>query len=312
MDKLYSLRGIYGKLLVEYGNKYKNIVVLDADLAKSTKTELFKKAFPDRFFDIGIAEADMMVTGAGLASTGKNVFCSTFAIFATGRAWEQIRNSIAYPEWAVKIIATHGGISVGEDGASHQALEDIALMKVIPDMTVIVPSCPIMLEYIMEDIIKYDKYLYMRLPRSNVHKIYKDNEIFEIGKGKTIKKGKDITIIANGLMVHRAMNTIKRFESMGIDVGLIDMFTVKPIDRDLIIETSKNTKAFLVCEEHQKTGGLADSVSRIIVENHLIPIERIGIDDVFGESATSDELFVKYHLDEESIIKKGKELYDRI
>ncbi len=312
MPDLFSLRNLYGELLVEYAKTDKSIVVLDADLAKSTKTELFKKTFPKRFFDMGIAEADMITTAAGLASTGKNVFCSTFAIFATGRSWDQIRNSVAYPEWKVKIVATHGGITVGEDGASHQALEDIALMRVIPGMTIIVPSCPNMLKNIMKQIIDYKKYLYMRLPRNKVEKIYSENDTFKIGKGKVIKKGKDFTIIANGQMVEKAIHTLKRFSSLGMDVGLIDMFTVKPIDRDLIIETSKNTKGFLVCEEHQKDGGLADSVSRIVTENHLIPVYRIGVKDSFGESGKPEELLEKYKLNEESIIEKGKELYDRI
>ncbi len=312
MADMFSLRDEYGKILAEAGKTDKDIYVLDADLAKSTKTETFKKAHPERFIDIGISEADMMCTAAGLASCGKKVFCSTFAIFATGRAWDQVRNSIAYPKWPVKIVATHGGISVGEDGASHQAMEDIALMRVIPGMTVIVPSDIHMLRKLMPHVINFPSYMYMRLPRNKLPEIYTDKDTFEIGKAKEIKKGKDITIIANGAMVSIAMNTLKRFESMGIDAGLIDMFTVKPLDSDLLKEASGRTKAFLVCEEHQITGGLGSAVAEFISGIAPMPVERLGIMDTFGESGTPDELFRKYGLDEESIIYKGKTLYDRI
>ena len=312
MPELYSLRKEYGKMLVEKGKENNNIVVLDADLAKSTQTEAFKKVFPERFFDMGIAEADMMSTAAGLASTGKVVFCSSFALFASGRAWDQVRNSICYPGWPVKIVVTHGGISLGEDGASHQANEDIALMRVIPKMTVIVPSDIHLFRNIFDDIINFKSYAYIRLPRNSLPEIYSSTDKFNIGKGIEIKKGKDITIIACGAMVHKAKNTLKRFEAMGIDAGLIDMFTVKPIDRDLITMAASKTKGFLVCEEHQIDGGLGDAVSAVLTETNPLPVERIGIMDTFGESGTPEELFEKYKLNEESIIEKGKYLYDRI
>ncbi|MFO8062014.1 MAG: transketolase C-terminal domain-containing protein [bacterium] len=312
MTEKYSLRGHYGKLLTEAGRKYPNIVVLDADLAKSTKTEQFKKEFPGRFFDMGVAEADMMATAAGLASTGKNVFCSTFAIFASGRAWDQVRNSIAYPGWPVKIIVTHGGISLGEDGASHQANEDIALMKVIPGMTVVVPSDIVMLEGLFNEIIDFDSYIYVRLPRIKLPLVHSEDTKFEIGKGIELKEGRDITIIASGSMVHQANNTLRRFKSLDIDAGLVDMFTVKPLDRELLTRIAARTKGILVCEEHQMHGGLADSIASALGEIHPLPLERIGIEDSFGESGTPAQLFKKYKLDEESIIEKGKKLYDRI
>lgn len=312
MADKFSLRDEYGKILAEAGKTDNDIYVLDADLAKSTKTEYFMKAHPERFIDMGISEADMICTAAGIASCGKKVFCSTFAIFATGRAWDQVRNSIAYPKWPVKIVATHGGISVGEDGASHQAIEDIALMRVIPGMTVIVPSDVHMLRRLMPVIIDFPSYVYMRLPRNKLPEIYTDKDAFEIGRAKEIRKGKDITIIANGAMVSIALNTLKRFESMGIDAGLIDMFTVKPLDSDILKEVSGRTKAFLVCEEHQITGGLGSAVAEFISGSKPMPVERLGIMDTFGESGTPEELFRKYGLDEESIIYKGKTLYDRI
>lgn len=312
MSELYSLRGEYGKLLAEFGKKDRNIVVLDADLAKSTKTETFQKAFPERFIDMGIAEADMMATAAGLASAGKNVFCSTFAIFASGRAWDQVRNSICYPGWPVKIVVTHGGISLGEDGASHQANEDIALMRAIPGMTVIVPSDIYQLRNIFSEIVHYDSYLYVRLPRNKLPSLYSPNDTFRIGEAREIKKGRDITIIAAGTMVYRAYNTLERFNSLGIDAGLIDMFTIKPIDRAIIKNAAMNSGGILVCEEHQKDGGLGDAVASVLCEEYPSPLEKVGIDNSFGESGTPDELFRKYCLDEESILDKGKELYDRI
>lgn len=312
MSESYSLRGEYGKLLAEYGKKDNSIVVLDADLAKSTKTETFKKVFPDRFFDMGIAEADMMATAAGLASAGKNVFCSTFAIFASGRAWDQVRNSICYPGWPVKIVVTHGGISLGEDGASHQANEDIALMRAIPGMTVLVLSDIHQLRNLFKSVVNFNSYLYMRLPRNKLPAIYSHDDTFTIGKAAEIKKGSDITIIASGAMVHRAYNTLSRFKSMGIDAGLIDMFTVKPIDRQAIIKTAGNTKGILVCEEHQKDGGLGDAVASVLCEEYPLPMEKVGIENSFGESGKPEELFIKYGLDEESILAKGKHLYDRI
>ena len=312
MSETFSLRKEYGKLLVEYGERYKNIVVLDADLAKSTQTESFKKVFPDRFFDMGISEADMMATAAGLASAGKIPFCSTFAIFASGRAWDQVRNSIAYPHWPVKIVVTHGGISLGEDGASHQANEDIALMRVIPGMTVIVPSDVNQLKSIFRQIVEYDSYLYMRLPRNNLEMIYDENETFKIGQAKQLRKGSDITIITCGAMVNKAMNTVKRFASLGIECGIVDMFTVKPIDIQMIKSNADETKGILICEEHQKIGGLGEAVCSALSEIKPLPVEHIGLEDTFGESGNPDELFKKYKLDEESIIEKGKKLYDRI
>jgi len=312
MSELFSLREAYGKKLVELGAKYKDIVVLDADLAKSTKTELFAKAYPERFFDMGIAEADMMVTAAGLASTGKKPFCSTFAMFATGRAYDQIRNSIAYPHWKVVIAPTHAGISVGEDGASHQAIEDIALMRVIPGMTILVPSDANMTAALTEELYHFESYAYLRMPRNEFPMVYNENEKFKIGGSKVLKEGKDIMILSCGAMVSMALNTVKRFESIGIDAGVMDLYSVKPIDKDAIVKYADKVKGFVVCEEHSVIGGLGCAVSEVLSENNPTIMKRVGIEDTFGESGTPREPFEKYGLTEEAILNKGREIYDRV
>lgn len=312
MAELYSLREAYGKKLVELGEKYKDIVVLDADLAKSTKTDLFAKAYPERFFDMGIAEADMMVTAAGLASTGKKPFCSTFAIFAAGRAYDQIRNSIAYPHWNVKIAPTHAGISVGEDGASHQAIEDIALMRVIPGMTVLVPSDANMTASLTEELYRLESYAYLRMPRNELPMIYEKDEKFRIGGSRVLKEGKDIMIFACGAMVSIALNTVKRFESLGISAGVTDMYSIKPLDEETVLKYAKKVKGIITCEEHSVIGGLGDAIASVISMHSPVAMRKVGINDTFGESGTPQELFVKYGLTEEEIINKGREIYDRV
>jgi transketolase len=311
-EKKSSMRTTYGKELVNLGKKYDDIVVLDADLAKSTKTELFKKEFPDRFFDMGISEADMVVTAAGLASVGFKPFCSSFAIFLTGRVYDQIRNSIAYPHWNVKLVASHAGISVGEDGASHQMVEDISLTRVIPGMTIISPSDSTMVKNLMEKIYHYDSYLYMRLSRNDVFDIYPENTNFEIGDSYIHKIGKDITIVATGQMVAKALEAKVELEKEGIDTGVVDMYTIKPLDTKTIDKILNTSKGILVCEEHSYIGGLFGAVSEYVVMKHPVPVDFVALEDVFGESGKVEELFEKYSLDTKSIIKKGKKLYDRI
>ncbi len=310
--KKSSLRAVYGKELVNLGKKYDDIVVLDADLAKSTKTEFFKKEFPERFFDMGISEADMVVTAAGLASVGFKPFCSSFAVFLTGRVYDQIRNSIAYPSWNVKLISTHAGISVGEDGASHQMLEDIAITRVIPKITILSPSDPNMVSNLMEKIYHYESYLYMRLPRNDVYEIYKKDQDFEIGGSYIHKIGKDITIVATGQLVSYSLMAMLELEKEGIDTGVVDMYTLKPLDTKTLDSIIDISKGILVCEEHSLIGGLFGSIAEYVVRNHPLPIESVSVNDTFGESGKVEELFEKYGLSKESIMKKGKILYDRI
>ncbi|KUK51332.1 MAG: Transketolase subunit B [candidate division TA06 bacterium 32_111] len=311
-EKKSSMRTTYGKELVNLGKKYDDLVVLDADLAKSTKTELFKNQFPERFFDMGISEADMVVTAAGLASVGFKPFCSSFAIFLTGRVYDQIRNSIAYPHWNVKLVSTHAGISVGEDGASHQMLEDIALTRVIPDMTILSPSDSTMVKNLMEKIYNYDSYLYMRLSRNDVYDIYEEGTEFNIGESFIHGIGKDITIIATGQMVSKALEAEKTLKKEGIACGVVDMYTIKPLDTKTIDKILNISKGILVCEEHSYIGGLFGAISEYVVRNNPVIVDFVALNDTFGESGKVEELFEKYGLDKDTIIKKGKSVYDRI
>ncbi|MGE3063785.1 MAG: transketolase family protein [bacterium] len=311
MGEKKSLRDSYGKTLVELGRIHDDIVVLDADLAKSTKTELFKKEFPSRFFDMGISEADMIGTATGFASAGFKPFCSSFAMFLTGRVFDQIRNSIAYPHWNVKLVSTHAGISVGEDGASHQCIEDLALMRAVPGMAILCPSDAYMTADLTKKLYDYQSYAYMRLPRNELEILYKENDSFDIGKSATIKKGADITIIACGAMVSIAKNTLLRFQSMGIDAGLLDMYSIKPLDKQALLDALNTSKAILVAEEHSVIGGLSSAVAEFAALNRPVLMEFVGIEDTFGESGTPESLFEKYNLTEEAILKKGKMLYDK-
>lgn len=309
--KLLGTREVYGDTLAELGASNKDIVVLDADLSGSTRTSVFAKKFPDRFFNMGVAEADMMGTAAGLASCGKIAFASTFAIFATGRAWEQIRQSIAYPKLNVKIVASHGGITVGEDGASHQALEDIAIMRAIPNMTVVVPCDGIEIRSIIHEIIKYNGPVYVRVSRTKFPVILPDDYKFTIGKGVVVRDGKDAGIIANGLMVSHAIEAANILQKDDIDIRVINMSTIKPIDRDLIAEAAKETGAIVTAEEHSIIGGLGEAVAGVIAEECPVPMKRVGIKDVFGQSGTAEELLRHYKLMPEDIADAVREAMAR-
>lgn len=305
--KKIATREAYGKALATLGAENENVVVLDADLSKSTKTADFKKACPDRFINMGIAEGNMMTVAAGLASCGKIPFASTFAIFATGRAFEQIRNSICYPKLNVKICATHAGITVGEDGASHQSIEDISLMRTLPNMTVINPSDAIETEAAIKAVMDYNGPCYIRLGRSGVSVINDNDDYkFEIGKGCVLREGKDATIIATGIMVEAALEAYNILAEEGIRVRVINMHTIKPIDEELIINAARETKLIVTAEEHSVIGGLGSAVAEVVTSNSPVTVLRVGIKDVFGESGKPSELLKAYGLTAEEIVKTVK------
>ena len=301
-----ATRDAYGKALVELGEKNKNVVVLDADLAAATKTGAFKKAFPERFFDTGIAESNMMSLAGGLATTGFTVFASTFAMFAAGRAFEQVRNTIGYPHLNVKIGATHAGISVGEDGASHQCCEDIALMRSIPGMVIINPADDIEARAAVFAAAEHDGPVYMRFGRLAVPRVFDENYKFEIGKAVTLKEGTDVTIIATGLMVNEAIEAAKTLEKEGISVELINMHTIKPLDNEAVIKAAKKTGCIVTAEEHNIIGGLGSAVSEVVAEECPVPVVRVGVNDEFGKSGPAVELLHLYGLDAENIVEKAK------
>lgn len=303
-----ATRESYGMALVELGKENKNVVVLDADLSKSTKTADFKKEFSDRFFNAGIAEQNLMGMAAGFANVGFVPFASTFAVFATGRAFEIIRNSICYPNANVKIAATHAGLTVGEDGGSHQSIEDIALMNSLPNMTVIVPADH--REAMQATKAAAEKYgpVYLRFGRCNTEDIFDDNYKFEIGKGVELKAGNDITVIATGMMVAKALEAAKRLETEGVSVRVINMSTIKPIDREIIVKAAKETKAIITAEEHSIIGGLGAMVSSVVCDECPTRVRMIGVKDVFGQSGTPDELMKKYNLTAEAIVDEVRGL----
>jgi len=301
-----ATRDAYGKALVELGEKNKNVVVLDADLAAATKTGAFKKAFPERFFDTGIAESNMMSLAGGLATTGFTVFASTFAMFAAGRAFEQVRNTIGYPHLNVKIGATHAGISVGEDGASHQCCEDIALMRSIPGMVIINPADDIEARAAVFAAAEHDGPVYMRFGRLAVPRVFDENYKFEIGKAVTLKEGTDVTIIATGLMVNEAIEAAKTLEAEGISVELINMHTIKPLDKEAVIKAAKKTGCIVTAEEHNIIGGLGSAVTEAVCEECPVPVVRVGVNDEFGKSGPAVELLHLYGLDAENIVKHAK------
>ncbi|MBR5270595.1 MAG: transketolase family protein [Clostridia bacterium] len=300
-----ATRESYGAALVEYG-KNPNIVVLDADLSKSTKTEMFQKAYPERFINVGIAEGNMMSVAAGLATTGKIVFASTFAMFAAGRAFEQIRNSIGYTNLNVKIGATHAGISVGEDGASHQCLEDIALMRSIPNMVVINPADDREAMAAVKAAIDHEGPVYMRFGRLAVEDVNDDNYKFELGKGVEVREGSDVTIIATGLMVEMAIKASELLKAEGVSARVVNIHTIKPIDKDIIVKASNETGAIVTCEEHYIMGGLGSAVTEVVCEKAPCPVKIIGTDR-FGKSGKPAELFEEYGLTPENIVLKAKE-----
>lgn len=305
--KSVATREAYGKALARIGKENENIVVLDADLSKSTKTADFKAVCPERFINMGIAEGNMMTVAAGMAACGKIPFASTFAIFATGRAFEQIRNSICYPKLNVKVCATHAGLTVGEDGASHQSVEDISLMRSIPNMVVISPSDGIEAEAAIEAISKYEGPCYVRLGRSAVP-IINDNEDykFEIGKGITLRDGKDATIIATGIMVEAALEAYNILAEEGIRVRVINIHTIKPIDEELITKAARETKLIVTAEEHSVIGGLGSAVAEVVTTNSPATVLRVGIKDTFGESGKPAELLKAYGLTATDIVKAVK------
>lgn len=296
MVEMIATRDAYGKTLTAIGERDERIVVLDCDLSSSTKTSLFAKKYPNRFFNMGIAELSMMNTAAGLAAEGKIPFASTFAIFATGRAWESVRQSIAYPKLNVKIVATHAGITVGEDGASHQTVEDIALMRVIPGMVVIVPADAVETEKAVEEIVKYNGPVYVRLSRSKSPVLFDKNYSFKIGKGNILKKGKDITIFATGLMVANALDASALLEKEGMKPQVVNISTIKPLDEELVVRCAKETGCVVTVEEHSIIGGLGSAISEVLSEKFPVPICRMGIRDQFGTSGTADVLLGHFHL----------------
>lgn len=305
--KKIATRESYGNALVELGQENPNVVVLDADLAAATKTGMFKKAFPERHIDCGIAECNMIGIAAGLAAAGMTPFASSFAMFAAGRAFEQVRNSVGYPHLNVKIGATHGGISVGEDGATHQCCEDIALMRTIPGMTVIVPSDDIEAKAAVKAAAEMEGPVYMRFGRLAVPVINDEDYKFEIGKGKVLREGTDVAIIANGLCVAESLDAAEKLAAEGINAQVINMATVKPLDTELVLEAAKATGKVVTVEEHSVIGGLGSAVCDVLSEQLPTPVLKIGVNDVFGHSGPAVELIKEFGLDGDSIAAKVKE-----
>ena len=304
-DKM-ATRQAYGKALVELGEKYPQLVVMDADLSKSTMTAEFGKAYPERFFNMGIAEQNLYASAAGLALSGKTVCASTFAMFASGRAFEIIRNSIGYTKANVKICATHAGITVGEDGASHQTFEDIALMRTIPGMTVINPSDGVSAKKLMEQAVAMYGPCYVRLGRAAVPTFYGEDADITLGKGNLVKDGKDVTIVATGIMVNEAVMAAETLAAEGIDARIIDIHTIKPLDEEIIIKAAQETKAIVTAEEHSVIGGLGSAVAEVVVKNAPVKMAMVGQKDTFGESGKPDQLKEKYGMTASDIVAAVK------
>jgi len=304
LDKKIATRQSYGEKLAELGEINKNIVVFDADLSGATKTSVFAKKFPERFFDMGIAEQDMMATAAGMSTFGKVPYVSTFAMFAAGRAYDQIRNSICYPKLNVKICATHSGITVGEDGATHQMLEDMGMMRALPNMTVISTSDDTETKWAVEEISKIEGPVYLRLCRLDSPVIYEENQKFEIGKAVQIGDGTDATIFATGVVVTEAIKAKEELEKQGINVRVVDIHTIKPIDRETIIKCAKETKKLISIEDHSIIGGLGTAISEVLTEEYPCKLIRMGIKDEFGKSGKATELLEYYGLTAKNIIDK--------
>lgn len=307
MSKKVATREAYGRALAQLSKTNENVVVLDADLSKSTKTADFKEVCPERFFNMGIAEANMMGVAAGLSTCGKIPFVSTFAMFAAGRAFEQIRNSICYPRLNVKVCATHAGLTVGEDGASHQAIEDLAIMRSIPNMTVICPADDVETEAAIKAIAEFDGPCYVRLGRLPVNTINDPKTYeFKIGKGVTLKEGTDVTIVATGIMVDMALEASEILAKEGINARVINIHTLKPLDTELIVNAAKETNAIVTVEEHNIIGGLGSAVAEALCEECPVPVLKVGVNDVFGESGKPDELLRAYGLTAEAVVEKVK------
>ena len=299
-----ATRESFGRALEELGIENKKVVVLDADLYNSTKTEYFKEKYPNRFVNVGIAEADMIGTAAGLATCGKIPYASTFAAFATGRVYDQIRVSISYPKLNVKICATHAGITVGEDGATHQMMEDINLMRGLPNMVVMSTSDDIETRWAVKEIAKYNGPVYLRLSRYRVPRIYDEKTKFEIGKGIQIGNGTDATIFATGVTVSEAIEAQKILKDQGVNVRVVDIHTIKPIDKELIIKCAKETKNLISVEDHSVIGGLGTAISEILTDNYPKKLVRMGIDDIFGRSGRAEDLMKYYGIDKNAIVEE--------
>ncbi|MEL7662181.1 transketolase family protein [Acetobacterium wieringae] len=311
MAEKKATRQAYGDYLVKLGEKNPNLVVLDADLSGATKTNIFKKAYPERHFNVGIAEANLMGMAAGLATAGKVPFASTFAIFGAGRAYEIIRNSICYPKLNVKIALTHAGISVGEDGGSHQSVEDIALMRVLPNMTVLSPADAIETEKMLEAAMTIEGPVYIRLGRSDVPVLFDESYHFELGKASMMKSGSDVTIIATGLMVALAMEAADQLKEEGISAQVINMGSIKPIDVDAIKQAALTTGAIVTAEEHSIIGGLGGAVAEVLGDEAPVPLERVGVKDLFGQSGKVAPLMEKYGLTANAIVAAAKKAVSR-
>lgn len=307
LEKKIATRASYGEALASLGEENNKIVVLDADLSEATKTNLFAKKFPKRFFDMGISEQDMMSTAAGLASSGQIPYASTFAVFAAGRAYDQIRNSICYPNQNVKICATHAGVTVGEDGATHQMLEDLGLMRGLPNMTVMCTSDDTETRWAVKEISKIEGPVYLRLCRLATPVIYEEGQKFEIGKGIQIGEGRDATVIATGVTVVEAIKAQEELEKEGLKIRVIDMHTIKPIDKELIIKCAKETKKIITIEDHSIIGGLGSAVCEVLSNDYPCKVIRMGVKDTFGKSGKAEELLSYFGLTARNIIDKVKE-----
>lgn len=297
-----ATREAYGAFLESYGEENKNIVVLDADLSKSTMTNGFAQKYPERFFDMGIAEQNLMGVAAGLAAAGKIAVASTFAVFAAGRAFEIIRNSICYPKLNVKVCATHAGLTVGEDGASHQAIEDLAIMRALPNMVVLNPADGLSAKKLLKEAMELDGPVYARLGRAKVTDIYEDESQITIGKAVKLKPGQDVAILATGIMVDVALLAREQLLERGIEAQVLDVHTLKPLDLDAVLAAARETGALVTAEEHSVIGGLGGAVAEALAENYPVPMKRVGLQDVFGESGKPDELLAKYELTPEAIV----------
>ena len=306
MDKKVATRKSYGEALEQLGKENPNVVVLDADLAGATKTDMFAKQFPDRFFDMGIAEANMMATAAGFATCGKIPYASTFAVFAAGRAYDQIRNSICYPKLNVKICATHCGVTVGEDGATHQMIEDLSLMRTLPNMTVMSTSDDTQTKWAIKEIAKIQGPVYLRLARMETPIIYDENTKFEIGKAIQIGEGTDGTVFATGITVSEAIKAQEILKQEGINIRVVDMHTIKPIDKEIIIKSAKETKKLISIEDHNIIGGLGSAISEVLTEEYPTKLIRLGIKDVFGKSGKAEELIKYFGITADNIIEVMK------
>lgn len=309
--KKIATRDSYGRALVELGHKTDNVVVLDADLAGATRTGVFKKEFPDRFFDCGIAEANMVDVAAGLSTMGLVPFVSTFAMFASGRAFEQVRNTIGYPHLNVKICATHGGISVGPDGASHQCCEDFGLMRTIPGMTVMCPSDDVEARKMIAATCEYNGPVYIRLARSGTPVYHEENYNFEIGKGEIVREGKDIAIIATGILVPEAIKAAEQLASEGIQARVINMATIKPLDKEIVLNAAEECGKIVTVEEHNIIGGLGEAVCSLLSEEYPVPVKRIGVNDKFGHSGLAEDLLKEFGLCAENIVVQTKKLLQK-